>query len=199
MKMIIIDNSDSGNICQKYLNNICSSVTTVYRFNRNLGHAFGLNFAILKATTDYLLIMDSDTQMIKSPVKKMLRLMDNETYGVGWITEIGKDGYDFGTWNHHKIPIKYLHPYFCIINRNWFYRFPPFVHHGAPWYKAANALHNSDQLWRIKSFPGLTGHTEGRGANWVGTPCEYVLHPYGGTRMQLKKEGREEIEGKWEL
>jgi len=78
--MIIIDNSDSGSICQKYLNNICSSVTTVYRFNRNLGHAFGLNFAILKATTDYLLIMDSDTQMIKSPVKKMLRLMDNETY-----------------------------------------------------------------------------------------------------------------------
>lgn len=198
MKLIIVDNSDPGNVCQKYLNDICSKNTIVYRFNKNMGHAFGLNFGIGKTTTDYVLLMDSDTQIIKSPVKKMREMMDKDTYGVGWVTEIEKTGYDFGTFTG-KDPVKYLHPYFCLINRMWFYHFPPFVHHGAPWTKAANALKNSGESWRIKQFPGLNGHTEGRGANWEGTPSEYVLHPFGGTRMQLKQEGREEIEGKWEF
>ena len=198
MKMIIVDCSDKGNACQKVLNTICCEETTVYRANKNIGHAKGLNFGISKSTTPYVLIMDSDTEMIKSPVKEMFSLIGNN-YGVGWITEVGKDGYDFGTWAYHKTPVKYLHPYFALINLEEFYKHPPFVHHGAPAYKAMLDLHLKKQSYKLINFPGLTGHTNGIGANWKSQPAEYVIHDFGGTREQLRKEGREEIEGKWEF
>lgn len=199
MTLIIIDNSDRGNVCQKYLDNICSDKTIVYRTNINMGHAWGLNFGIKQVNTDFILIMDSDTQIIKSPVQGMLEMMDKDNYGVGWITETGSDGYDFGTWQHHKHPVKYLHPYFCLISREWFNKFPPYAHHGAPFYKIADALDEIGESWRLKQFPGLNGHTSGKGMNWEGQPSEYVLYPFGGTRLALKEMGRQEIEGKWEL
>ena len=198
MKMIIVDCSDKGNACQKVLNTICCEETTVYRANKNIGHAKGLNFAISKSTTPYVLIMDSDTEMIKSPVREMADLIGNN-YGVGWITEVGKDGYDFGTWAYHKTPVKYLHPYFALINVEEFYKHPPFVHHGAPAYKAMLDLHLKKQSHKLINFPGLTGHTNGIGANWKAQPAEYIIHDFGGTREQLRKEGREEIEGTWEF
>jgi glycosyltransferase involved in cell wall biosynthesis len=199
MPLVIIDNSDPGDPTQLYLNDICSRETLVYRMNKNIGHAKGLNLGISKSKTPYVLIMDSDSEIIKSPVLGMAEMMDKDTYGVGWVTEIGRDGYDFGTWPHHKEPIKYLHPYFCLINLNWFMKFPPFAHHGAPFYKAAVALHDTKQSWRIRQLPGLTGHTSGIGANWKGTPSKYVNHPFGGTRAVLKSMGRKEIEGRWEF
>jgi len=197
MKVIIIDNSDNGNACQKYLNNICCEQTIVYRFNKNIGHGKGLNYGISKAETPYVLIMDSDTEMLKSPVKEMLRLMKGDVYGVGWITEVGKDGYDFGTWAYHKVPVKYLHPYFALLSVEEFYKYPPFVHHGAPFYKTMLHLHNRNLSHKLVDFPGLTG-APGMCIDWNEEDSEYIKHDFGGTRHQLKREGREEIEWKWE-
>lgn len=199
MKLLILDNSDKDNDCQMYLNKIASTKTFIYRFNKNMGHGRALNYGISKVSTPFVLIMDSDTQIIKSPVKEMLQMMDRDTYGVGWVTEIGKDGYDFGTWKHHMKPVRYLHPYFCLISRYWFYEFPPFVHHGAPFYKTMVEIDRQKKGRMLKQLPGLNGHTEGKGMNWEGTPSEYVLHPFGGTRKVLKEMGKEEIEWPWEL
>lgn len=199
IKMIIVDASDKSNACQRILDTICCEKTTVYRFNKNIGHGKGLNFGISKVQTKYVLIMDSDTEIIKSPVKEMYDLMGKGIYGIGWVTEIGKDGYDFGTWAYHRVPVKYLHPYFALINVEEFYKHPPFVHHGAPAYKAMLDLHLKKQSYKLINFAGLTGHTNGVGANWIGRPAEYVIHDFGGTRNELKRMGREEIEGKWEF
>lgn len=197
MKMIVIDCSDKGNVCQKYLDQICSEQTTVYRFNKNVGHGRGLNFGIARATTPYVVIMDTDTLILKSPLREMMNLMDKETYGVGWVTEIGRDGYDFGTFKTQTEAIKYLHPYFALINVEQFRRYVPFCHHGAPWYKTAVQMHDRKESWRLKNF--LTGHTSGHGANWTGTPSEWVQHDFGGTRIALRRMGRKEVEGKWEF
>lgn len=198
MKIILIDNSDKGNACQKYLNNICCENTIVYRFNKNLGHGRGLNYAMSRINTPYALIMDSDTEILKNPVKEMLNLMTEGVYGVGWITEVGKDGYDFGTWAYQKVPVKYLHPYFCLLSVEEFYKCPPFVHHGAPFYKTMLYLHNNRLTHKLVDFSGLTG-APGMCINWDEDFSEYVRHDFGGTRRQLKIMGREEIEGKWEF
>lgn len=197
MWMIIVDNSDKGDDCQKYLDIICSENTTVYRLNKNIGHGPGLNYAISKVSTEYVLLMDTDTVILKSPVSEMIKLMDADTYGVGWVTEIGRDGYDYGTFKSQKEPIKYLHPYFALISIEQFNRYIPFCHHGAPWYKTAVEMHDMGHSWMLKNF--LTGHTSGHGANWTGTPSQWVQHDFGGTRVELRKQGRKEVEGKWEF
>ena len=197
MKLIILDNSDTGHPCQEYLNNIAGEVE-LYRFSYNCGHAKALNFGMKKVSTKYVLIMDSDTKILKTPVPGMLDLMTPETYGVGWITEIGRDGYDFGTFKTQHERIKYLHPYFCLINVSQFNKYQPFAHHGNPFVRTMVQLHDLKLSHKLVSFPGLTGHTNGKGSNWIGTPSEYVQHDFGGTRMELRKQGRQEIEGKWE-
>lgn len=198
MKLLVLDNSDPGHECQKYLATLVDDNTTVHRLNENKGHARALNYGMQFVKTKYALIMDSDTVMLRSPVKAMLRMMKDDTYGCGWITAIGRDGYDYLTWDSQTEEIKYLHPYFCLINTRLFFHFPPFIHHGNPYAMTMIQLHDQDESHRLVQFPGLTGHTTGRGSNWVGTPSEYVQHDFGGTRIALRESGREEIEGKWD-
>ena len=198
MKLISMDNSDPGHLCQAYVTGLAGGVNEVYRFNENTGHAKALNFAMGYVQTPLALIMDSDTIMLKDPLEEMLRLMKRDTYGVGWVTEIGRDGYDFGTYVTQTEAIKYLHPYFCLVSLKEFYLYSSFIHHGNPFSKAMIELHDLRQSHRLKHFKGLTGHTNGKGSNWVGTPSEYVQHDFGGTRKELRRSGRQEIEGKWE-
>lgn len=197
MKLVIIDNSDKGDDCQKYLDRIASTKTNIFRFNNNLGHGNGLNYAMGMVKTKYALIMDSDTEIIKDPVPEMKALMRKGVYGCGWITEVGQDGYDYGTWPTHKVPVKYLHPYFCMIDTDEFFAYPPFVHHGAPFYKTMLYLHKHNLSHKIVRFAGLTG-AKGMTINWNDYESEYVRHDFGGTRIVLRDMGRKEIEGKWE-
>jgi glycosyltransferase involved in cell wall biosynthesis len=88
----------------------------------------------------------------------------------------------------------YWHPSLLQTKVEYSLKYP-----GAPFYKIADALDEIGESWRLKQFPGLNGHTSGKGMNWEGQPSEYVLHPFGGTRLALKEMGRQEIEGKWEL
>jgi len=198
IELIIVDNSDTGHPCREYLHSIASLNTHIFLSYGNLGHAKALHFAIGLVKTKYAILMDSDTVMLKSPLVGMLRLLKEDTYGVGWITEIGRDGYDFGTFKTQREPVKYLHPYFCLINVAQYKKYMPLIHHGNPFTKTMIQLHDLNLSHKLVPFPGLTGHTTGKGSNWVGTPSEYVQHDFGGTRMELRKAGRQEIEGKWE-
>lgn len=196
MMLYVIDNSDKGNECREYLDNISSTKTRVYRFNKNIGHGRGLNFGICMTETPYALIMDSDTVILKDPVKEMMKLMTKGVYGVGWISQIGKDGYDYGTFKHHKVPVKYLHPYFCLLSVEEYSMFPHFVHHGAPFYKTMVYLHDHNLTHKLIPFPGLTGGP-GMTINWNERESEYVRHDFGGTRIALREMGRKEIEEGW--
>ncbi len=199
LKIIIIDGSDPSNICRTYVKSLCSKITIVALCDVNIGHGRGMNLAIGMCKTKFALIFDSDIIMKKSPVKEMLKLMESDTFGVGWVTEIGFDGYDYGTFpGQYKYgPIKYLHPYFQLISAENYKKFHPYVHHGAPCYKTMIDIHTQGFSEKIlKSF--LTGHTSGRGANWIGQPSEYIQHDFGGTRKFNKLNGQKEINEKWE-
>jgi hypothetical protein len=150
--------------------------------------------------TKYVVIFDSDIIMLKSPVEEMFKLVEKDTYAVGWIYEIGIDGFDYGTpGRNHLKPIPYIHPYFMLLSVDQYFKFHPFIHHGAPCYKAFLDIYEkglSDKI--LKHFKGLTGHTNGHGINWVGKPSKYIQHDFGGTRIANKKSGKPEIEGEWE-
>lgn len=200
MQLIIIDGSDKDDSCYSYVISLASELTTVGICGYNIGHGRGMNAAIGMCRTRFALIFDSDIVFIKSPVQLMLDMMEEDTYGVGYIEKSGFDGYEYGAHPHHKNQgfMYMLHPFFHLLQISEYYKFHPYIHHGAPCFKAALDIHNhglTDKV--IKVFPGL-GHTHGQGWCWSAVPGEWILHDTAGTRNDRVKRGKPEIEGIWE-
>lgn len=200
LPLIIVDGSSSNDPCYGYVRSLREQNTTVYQPGYNIGHGKGMHYALEHCRSETALVFDSDIVMTRSPVCNMLAMMDEKIYGVGWIYHVGEDGFDYGDPTRiHKKKIPYLHPYFMLLNVKMYFQFHPFVHHGAPCYKAMVDIYEKGLSEKIlKSCPGLTGHTSGEGINWKGTPSEYIQHEFGGTRKNNKSSGRKEIVGKWE-
>ena len=201
LPLLIIDGSDSDDPCYKYAASLRSEQIRVVQPNENIGHGRGMDLGLRMIQTEYALIFDSDIIMLKSPLSQMLSMMDSNTFGCGWITEVGYDGFDYGTFLHQLKdgPVRYLHPYFQLLNVANYKKFIPYCHHGAPCYKTMIDIHEKGLSGQIlKHFSGLTGHTSGQGANWIGRPSEYIQHDFGGTRMANRAAGKKEIDGVWE-
>ena len=201
MPIIIIDGSDRSDPCYDYVVSLASEITTVGICGYNIGHGRGMDVGISMCKTRFALIFDSDIVMLKSPVKQMLDMMEDDTYGVGYLEKSAYDGYEYGAKPKHKgQPHMYmLHPFFHLLQVSEYYKFHPYVHHGAPCYKAALDIHKkglTDKI--IKRFPGL-GHTHGRGFVWSAVPGEWIKHDTAGTRKDRVRRGKQEIEQGWEL
>jgi len=200
MPIIIIDGSTPGDPCYNYVRTLASDVTTVGQAGYNIGHGRGMDAAIGMCKTRFALIFDSDIEMIKSPVELMLAMMDEDTYGVGYLEKTGFDGYEYGAQPHHKTQgfMYMLHPFFHLLQISEYYKFHKYVHHGAPCFKAALDIYQhglTDKI--IKRFPDL-GHTSGKGWVWDAIKPVYVIHNTAGTRRNRAAKGKTEIEGVWE-
>jgi hypothetical protein len=199
MPIIIVDGSDASDPCYLYVCSLSSVITTVAICGRNIGHGVGMDIAIRMCKTRFALIFDSDIVMHKSPVEQMLALVEEDTYGIGYLEKTGFDGFEYGAHQNHKREgfMWMLHPYFHLLQISEYYKFHPYVHHGAPCYLAALDIHNKGLTSKIiKEFPGL-GHSSGKGWNWTGQPREYIEHHTAGTRNDRLKKGKREIEGNW--
>ena len=129
----------------------------------------------------------------------MLAMMQEDTYAVGYNEITGKDGFEYGAHAHHKneTPTKYMHPYFMLIQVSEYFKFHPFVHHGAPCFLTMNEIKEkglSDKI--LIEFPGL-GHSAGKGWTWEGEVREWIKHDSAGTRKHRRLKGKNEIEGVW--
>lgn len=189
MMIIIVDNSDVNDECRYYIESLSSPYTMLLLCETNLGHGRGMDAGIQLVKTKFALIFDSDIVMLKSPVEQMLAMMEEDTYGVGAFDFVDERG--FGKNNHSlewkNAATKYLHPYFQLINVVNYKKFPPYVHHGSPCFKAMNEIKRqglSDKI--LKEFPG---------ANIYGN--EYIKHDTDGTRRERRKRGLPEIEQGW--
>ena len=201
MPIIIIDGSDKDDPCYSYASSLASAVTTVGVCGYNIGHGRGMDAGIRLCKTRFALIFDSDIVMLKSPVQLMLDMMEEDTYGVGYLEKSAYDGYEYGAKPQHKNkPYMYmLHPFFHLLQVSEYHKFHRYVHHGAPAFKAALDIHKqglTDKI--IKRFPGL-GHTHGKGFGWSAVPGEWILHDTAGTRKDRRRRGKQEIEQGWEL
>jgi len=201
MRLIIIDGSDETDPCYEYIVDIASKLTNVYHTKVNIGHGKGMDLGIRLIRTRYALIFDSDIEFIESPVEKMLAMMEEDTYGVGYLEKTAYDGHNYGAKPYHRGQpfMMMLHPYFHLLQVSEYFKFHPYVHHGAPAYKAALDIHKRGLTAKIiKSFPGL-GHTSGKGCTWESIPAKYIRHDTAGTRKVRKDKGLDEIEPGWEF
>jgi glycosyltransferase involved in cell wall biosynthesis len=201
MRIIIVDGSEEKNSCFEYVKELTKDPNTqVFHVNKNIGHGRGLHIGIENTETKFALIFDSDIEMLKSPVQAMLDMMEEDTYGIGYIEKTAFDGHEWGSKAVHKTQgwMRYLHPYFCLINLDEYDKYKPFIHHGAPAVNTMLDIHRRGLGNKIiKEFPGL-GHSSGQGVNWKGETREYIRHDTYGTRAYRRSKGLEEIEGVWE-
>lgn len=203
LNIFVVDGSDEENDCYKYLNSIQDNFLRVWHVGKNIGHGRGMDAAIRQVKFPYVLFFDSDIEMIKSPLSGMLALMEKDTYGVGYFERVGYDGFDYGAHRSHQrqSPVKYLHPYFQLVQVSEYKKFKPYIHHGAPCVSAMLDIHKrglSDKI--LKEFPGL-GHTAGNGLSWKPCAGEFIIHDvsaFGGTGKMRREMGLEHIEGAWE-
>ena len=117
---------------------------TVYHFRYNIGHGKGMNIGITLADTDKVLLFDTDIVLKKPCIEEMLKMFDEDTYGVGEVNIADK-------WGYGDVPC--LHPYFQIISKKWYYKFLPYIHSGAPAILASIDLYKRGESWRLKNFP----------------------------------------------
>ena len=201
MKLIILDGSDVNDPCCSYVCSLASNITTVGVYGYNIGHGRGMNAGIKMVKTKFALIFDSDIIFVKSPVRGMLGMMENDTLGVGYLEKTGFDGYEYGAKAHHKTQgfMYMMHPYFHLIQVSEYFKYHPYIHHGAPCFKTALDVHNRGLTDKVyKRFPGL-GHTAGKGWCWEPVPGEWIMHETAGTRKDRVRKGKKEIEQGWEL
>lgn len=167
IEIVVINGSDLTHDCTTYLRSIKNEITLV-NINQNIGHGHGMHVAIQMVSRNYeqCLIFDSDIELIKGGV---IELMQNELngYGVGEVVitdDCGRNRADGG--------IRYLHPYFMLLDINQYFKYPKFVHHGAPCYKAMNCINRANSQHKLKHFDLKP----------------YVKHEHKGTRNLNPKE-----------
>ena len=145
IKIIIIDGSEINNECSRYVRKINNNQNRVIKLNNNIGHGKGMDFGINLVGTPYFCVVDSDTIMIQNPLFKMLELI-KDNYGVGCVVDVDDKGVNF------ENGIKYLHPYFALINKEMYKRFKPFYHHGAPCLNAMKDINNKGLQSKLIHF-----------------------------------------------
>jgi glycosyltransferase involved in cell wall biosynthesis len=191
MPIVIIDGSDAGDPCATYVRGLASPITTVVQPGYNIGHGRGMCAGIEKVKTSYALIFDSDIELLEPCVPAMLAMMEEDTFGVGYIEKTGYDGFVYGVHAHHEneTPVRNLHPYFQLINIGNYKKFHPYVHHGMPTYLTMLDIHKRGLSEKIvKQFPGLMNHIANK----------FVRHDSGmATGDRRKAKGLPHIEGTW--
>ena len=187
MPIIIIDGSDPGDPCAAYVRGLASDVTTVVSLGYNIGHGRGMCMGIDKAKAPYALMFDSDIELLEPCVPAMLAMMEADTFGVGYIEDIGYDGFRYKIHPHPEGSLPCLHPYFQLIDIKNYKKFHPYVHHGMPVYLTMLDIHKKGLSGKIlKQFPGL-----------VNNGPKFVEHHSSGTGGMRIARGLTHIEGPW--
>lgn len=195
MPIIIIDGSDAQDPCAAYARSLAGDFTSVQSLGYNIGHGRGMAMGIGLAKTDLALIFDTDIEMLKSPIEAMRAMMEDDTFGVGEVDEKADfNRFVYGPHGHVDGWVRYLQPYFQLINLKNYGKFYPYVHHGAPCYLTMLDIHKKGLAGKIiKAFPGLGDFN---GKEIAG---EYIRHDHAGTRRARVSKHLPDIEGTWVL
>ena len=134
VKVLVVENGDTLHLME---------TDRVIKPPTQMFHGDGLHFGIQHINTLYFVTMDSDAYIKDASIFDiMLRSFDKDTYGVGYVSKVDKNGID--DWNQSSTPpyFPYLHPFFSMICTEKYHKCKPFVHHGAPGIRAMQSLGN---------------------------------------------------------
>jgi hypothetical protein len=138
LPILIINGSNLDSECTHILNSIQDDYITLVNVGYNIGHGKGMHLGLTTIETDLALIFDSDIYLKNGTIIEQMIDRIEYKYGVGEIVKTNDEGY-----NKEGGEIKYLHPYFMLLDVKQYFKHPPFVHHGAPCYKAMNEINKS--------------------------------------------------------
>jgi GT2 family glycosyltransferase len=165
MKLVIIDGSNRGTECHKYAHSLQNKNTTVKCVEYNIGHGNGMKLGIGLSKTKYIALIDSDTIVKANIFEHMLNHFDDNVFGVGCVVAVDSTGQNL----QNGIP--YLHPYFCLINKNAYLSHDKIIHHGAPMLKTMMSIQEK-RTHRLVNF----------------NLQNFVVHLERGTRVLKPKE-----------
>lgn len=169
LPILIVDSSTPENDCYQYTKNLAeldSNIERIY-ISGNIGHGQGMDQGIRKIKTKNVLLFDSDIEMRSPCITQMLVALRSDQYGIGQIVSVDKNGSN----SEDGIQIAYLHPHFCIINRERYFDYAPFVHHGAPLIKAMRDINQVSAESELVDFDvSVYVYHEGRGTRNLNPP-----------------------------
>ena len=120
-----------------------------------------MDVALKQCPTERALIFDSDIEMmVEGSIEEMDELLSDDDYGIGEICYTNKEG------RNVDAGIKYLHPYYMMINTKQYDKYHKFVHHGGPCYKTMIDIHEKGHSSKLIDFPVK----------------DYINHDWKGTR-----------------
>lgn len=168
--MLIIDGSDDDS--REYVIGLIDPNLGLV-LTENKGHGPGLHTGMTKAETDYVYLMDSDTEMSRpGMLEEMIRIMESlRAYGIGKIMGVTPSGKNIP----YGAPecVRYLHPAVCIIDRLGYGNYTKFGHHGAPLIGAMKDIKTRGEADKILiDFPvdDYVHHS------WRGTRDKHEIH-----------------------
>jgi len=165
LPILIVDSSTPLSECYEYTKELAmdDNIERIY-ISGNIGHGKGMDTGLKIIKSKYVLLFDSDIEMKAPRLEAMLHVLGPDLYGVGQVITVDRNG------NNSEVGLPYLHPHFCIINRNSYFDFAPFVHHGAPLIKTMIDIYTHGGA-ELRSFdvPKYVLH-EGRGTRKLNPP-----------------------------
>lgn len=163
--IIIIDGSPCKSDCYEYVKSLPDDHTAIYQPQINIGHGNGMHVGIEMATTEKILLFDSDIIMNKPCIEEMFEVFERDTYGSGLILP---------KWRltERSRQMRYLHPQFMALSRKQYFKHHKFVHHGAPCYLTFGNIKMPDAKKILIEFP----------------IHDYIKHLGRGTRALSPKE-----------
>jgi GT2 family glycosyltransferase len=146
-EVLIINSSDKENKAFSECNNLAEIYDNVSVCNTydNIGHGKGLNLAIEKLKSEFIICMDSDAELLDHTlIDDMLNyIKDDSVYGCGRVL---------------RFKTKYLYLPFCMIKKSTFNKYHPFVHSGAPFEKTMKDINGKKKLIDIPNFMSKLYH-----------------------------------------
>jgi hypothetical protein len=149
----IIDGSDDGIVYFEDLEKKDDKFI-VNRFEYNIHHGPGMDYAIRTSDKNFVLILDSDVSL-KSPVINFM-IENFSGYAIGRKMKVNSEGYE--KWQKTNVGDRnfiydYIHPYCMLINKNEYLNFKPFIKHGAPCIESMIDIYNKKLTDKLIDFP----------------------------------------------
>ena len=142
--IMVVDGSDSAEY-EKMKEMISDTDVRVERVGYNITHGGGLKHGMDMIQTEYVLAMDSDATMVKSGfLEACLLSMDKESYGAGSVLNL--------SWDQG---LKYLHPFFALLQMSVVRMYSPPIIHGAPMIDAMREIKSKGQQHILKNIENI--------------------------------------------
>ncbi len=163
LRLIIVNNCTPGHECDKFIREYPYWGCQYIHPAGNIGHGKGMSMALSICKTKQALIFDSDIEVTDHySISNMQNILTDSEYGIGEICYADENGHNAKDGKG----IRYLHPYYMLINVSQYRNFSPYIHHGAPCIKAMKDLRDQNKSDMLIEFPVK----------------DYVKHEWKGTR-----------------